>query len=560
MAGGMAGRAGGAALSMSRRAADLDALASEPFDLVVVGGGITGAGIARDAARRGLAVALLEARDFACGTSSRSTKLIHGGLRYLAQGEVNVVRKTALERKEIFRLAPHLAEPRWMLLPARTRAAHWIYRTGIAIYERLGEVERADRHRVWSRDRLGREEPLLDRSRFPHVCAYREYLTDDARLVIANLRAAAAHGARALSYLPVTGFEVEAGRTCGVRARCAQSGRELRVRARAVVNATGPWVEEVRAFEQPQATSWLHLSKGIHIGLPHERLPLRNPLMLQAADGRPVFAIPRGRVVFVGTTDTTYRSGPDVWPRIERAEVEYLLAPLARYFGLHFEAGDVVTAWAGLRPLIAEPGKAPHEISRRDEIAIGPTGVVSIAGGKLTGYRPMAASVLERVAEVLGQSLPSAPPEQPLPGGEHAGDPAALVPLLDATGDAALGLAQRLASLYGAEARAVLARGPALLPGGAQMLEGEIDWAVEVEGAASVEDVVYRRARLAPYDPHAGAAAEPVARRMGQLLGWDARTVDEQAGALRERLARDLDFAKAGAGAPESAAVAAESA
>jgi glycerol-3-phosphate dehydrogenase len=550
--------AGRASLSVRRRDAELGALASEQFDLAVIGGGITGAGIARDAARRGLAVALLEARDFACGTSSRSTKLIHGGLRYLAQAEINVVRKTALERKEIHRLAPHLAEPRWMLLPARSLAMHWILRTGVALYEHLGAVDAADRHQIWSLDRLAREEPLLDRARFPRVCAYREYLTDDARLVIANLRAAAAHGARCLNHVPVTGFQIEGGRARGVRARCALSGRELDVRARAIVNATGPWVEEVRSLEAPGKPSWLHLSKGIHVGLPRERLPLQNPLMLQAADRRPLFAIPRGRIVFVGTTDTTHAAGPEVWPRVERAEVEYLLATVQRYFGARFGPADVVTAWAGLRPLIAEPGKAPHEISRRDEIAIGPTGVVSIAGGKLTGYRPMAWAVLERVGEVLGRALPPPPPETPLPGGERLADASALAQVLDVSGEEADALARRLASLYGSEASAVVARGPALLPGGAHVLEGEVDWAVDVEGAASVEDVVYRRARLAPYDPQAGAAAEPVARRMAQLLGWDERRAIAQAGAVRERLARDLDFDGAPASAPHAATVATE--
>ncbi len=227
-------------ISSLERDATLDALESRSFDLVLIGGGITGAGTAREAASRGLSVALLEAGDWAVGTSSRSSKLIHGGLRYLAQGEVGLVRETALERKQIFRIAPHLAEPRWMVLPCRNRATLMKFRVAIHAYEKLGSVEAVDRHENWSEAELMREEPLLDRSRFPYACAYREYLTDDARLVLANVRGAVGLGALALSYAPVRELLVEAGRASGVLARCAETGREILVRGRCVVNAPGP--------------------------------------------------------------------------------------------------------------------------------------------------------------------------------------------------------------------------------------------------------------------------------------------------------------------------------
>ena len=213
------------ALPTADRAATLDRLERESFDCVVIGGGISGAGIARHAVQRGLRVALLEAEDFASGTSSRSSKLIHGGLRYLAQGEVALVRRTALERKEIFRLAPHLAERRWMLVPARSWAGAMKLRAGVATYEKLGAVEGDDLHRNLSDAELELEEPALDTSVFRHACMYREYLTDDAALVLANLRAAAAEGAAPINHVAVDAILREAGRASGVEARCALSGR-----------------------------------------------------------------------------------------------------------------------------------------------------------------------------------------------------------------------------------------------------------------------------------------------------------------------------------------------
>jgi glycerol-3-phosphate dehydrogenase len=533
------------ALSTPDRPRLLDALEAERFDCVVVGGGITGAGIAREAARRGLSVALLEAGDFASGTSSRSSKLIHGGLRYLALGDVALVRETALERKRVFRLAPHLAERRWMLVPARSRAGLLKFRAGLATYEALGQVEESDRHRNWGADELAEGEPLLRRDRTPYACLYREYLTDDARLVLANLRDAARHGARALNHAPVERVELEAGRASGVVARCACGGRPVRVRARVLVNATGPWVDAVRRLEDAAAPPRLELSKGVHVALPRARLPLRHVVVLGAADKRSIFAIPRGEVVYLGTTDTRYGSEAETWPPVERADVEYLLEPVARYFATPPPAPEeCVTAWAGLRPLLAgEPGRPPAELSRRDEISVGRGGVITIAGGKLTGYRKMATDVLAHVAERLGRPPASEPDEAPLPGGDFDGDLDALGRrLADATGvDEAC--AARLVRLYGDEAEAVVRRGPEPLVAGGSVLVGEVDWALDVEAAATVEDVVYRRTRAALYDPQArDAIVEPVARRLAARLAWSPARTEAEAQTVRARLDADLAF------------------
>ena len=533
-----------AALSSYDRDATLDRLEAARFDCVVIGGGITGAGVAREAALRGLSVALLEADDFAAGTSSRSSKLIHGGLRYLSQGDVALVRETALERKRVHRLAPHLAEPCWMLVPARSRAGLLKFRAGLGTYEALGAVDEADRHHNWGVEELEQNEPLLRRDRTPFACLYREYLTEDARLVLANLRDARRRGAEALNHVKVQAMLLEAGHAVGVVARCGLSGRELRVRARSVVNAAGPWVEAVRRLEDAAAPSLLQLSKGVHVVLPAERLPLRHIVILGAADKRSIFAIPRGDIVYVGTTDTSYTKQADLWPAITREDVEYLLEPLARSLDVEpVRAEECVSAWSGLRPLIAQPGKLPTEISRRDEIWVGPAGVVSIAGGKLTGYRKMAAGAVECVGQLLGITLQAAAPDEPLPGGDFAGDLDSLSGVLAREFALDPLAAARLARLYGSEAEQVARSGAkAILPGG-RVLEGEIVWALAEEGAATVGDVLHRRTRAALYEPRERTAlVRPVAERMARQLGWTAKKMGEEISTSMDTLTRELAF------------------
>jgi glycerol-3-phosphate dehydrogenase len=536
---------GASLISVTERGRAADALESVRFDLAIIGGGITGAGLAREAALRGLSVVLFEAEDFASGTSSRSSKLIHGGLRYLALGEVALVRESALERKVIHRLAPHLAERRWMVLPVRSRAALLKFRAAITAYEKLGAVERDDLHQNWGVDDLEREEPAVDRAEWRFACAYREYLTDDARLVLANLRAAAGMGARVLNWAPVTAIGLENDRASSVTARCRLTGREIRVEASCIVNAAGAWVEAVRRLEDPAAPSLLHLSKGVHIGIPAARLPVRNLLLLNTDDRRGIFALRRDEIVFIGTTDTTYKRGADLWPRVSRADVEYLLAPLSHYFADgKLLPEDVRTAWAGLRPLVAEPGKAPTDISRKDEILVGRAGVVTIAGGKLTGYRPMALRTLQEVQRALGRPLPEAAEGPPLPGGDFAGDLGPLADDLARAHGVTFGCALRLARLYGSEAAAVVRLGAESLAPGAPVIAGEVDWAVSHEAAATVEDVLYRRTRAALFEAEArNAIAEPIARRMAALLGWSAEKTGAELASARARLAADLDFA-----------------
>lgn len=532
------------ALSTLERSAALSRLDAGVFDCAVVGGGITGAGIAREAALRGLSVALLEADDFAAGTSSRSSKLIHGGLRYLSQGDVAVVRETALERRRVRALAPHLAEPCWMLVPARSWAGLLKFRAGLATYEALGQVDGADRHFNWGADELARGEPLLRRDRTPFACLYREYLTEDARLVLANLRDAKRRGAVILNYARVTSFVVEGGRATGIVARSAFGEGEVTVRARSIVNAAGPWVEAVRRLEDPSAPSLLHLSKGVHVVLPASRLPVRNVAILGAADKRSIFVVPRGDVVYVGTTDTSYGPRADLWPAITRDDVAYLLEPLSRVFDVEpIRSDDCVAAWSGLRPLIAEPGKRPTEISRRDEIWVGPAGVVSIAGGKLTGYRKMASQTVDRIAREIGASLRPAGADEPLPGGDFDGDLDALATGLARRHALSPLAASRLVRLYGSEADSVASLGAAPIVPDGRVVDGEIAWSVSQEGAATVMDVIHRRTRAAIYEPveRAGLVA-PVAARMATLLGWDPARIRKEIESTMASLSSDLSF------------------
>jgi glycerol-3-phosphate dehydrogenase len=532
------------ALDARDRDALLRTLAGETFDLLVIGGGITGAGIARDAALRGLSVALVEAEDFAAGTSNRSSKLIHGGLRYLAMGDVALVRETALERKAVHAMAPHLAEPCWMIVPARNRASLLKFMAGITAYEKLGAVEERDVHRNWNAKELERFEPHLDREAHPWACVYREYLTDDARLVLAVLRAASAAGAVAGSRLRVTELLREGDRVVGASARCAVTGADVPVRARTVVNAAGPWAESIARLEAAREDSRLHLSKGVHVVVPAERLPVRNLIVMNTPDKRSIFAIPRGDVVYLGTTDTTYEGDDLLWPEIDEADVRYLLEPATRYLDVPaLEPSDVVAAWSGLRPLIAEPGKSAKEMSRKDEVWIGDGGMVTIAGGKLTGFRKMAEEVMDAVGRVRDETLPDAPGATPLPGGAFEGDLDALAAGLPGADNLGRACAERLAGLYGAEAGEVLALGAEPLVTGGEVLRGEVDWAVTVEAAADLEDVVYRRTRAAWYRPsEREALLAPAAERMGELLGWDAAERDAQIARVRALLEHELAF------------------
>lgn len=489
-------------------------------------------------------MALVEKDDFAAGTSSRSSKLIHGGLRYLAMGEVGMVRETARERQAVHQMAPHLAEPCWMVVPAHNRASLMKFRTGISTYERLGGVGDADRNLSWDRDALAKNEPCLRRDEFPWACAYREYMTDDARLVLAVLRDAVGSGANVANRLPVVDVIWEGDQVDGVVAACEVSGDRVEIRADAVVNATGPWVERLARLEEEASADRLHPSKGVHVVVDTSLLPVRNLVIMATPDKRSIFVLPRGDTVAIGTTDTSYQGKQLLWPEIERSDVEYLLQPLKRYFDIDpLGFDDVVAAWSGVRPLVAQKGKEATEISRKEEIWVGTGGMITIAGGKLTGFRTMAMTVLDFVAERLGRPLGPSPATDPIPGGDLPSNLDALAASVAAAAGLERPLADRLVRLYGSETSQVLALGPQPIVPGGRVVAGEVEWAVQVEGALTLEDLIYRRTRAAWFSPgERDDLLAPTASLMGDLLGWDDARTAAEIDAVRVRYDSELQF------------------
>lgn len=385
----------------------VERLGTEHYDLLVIGGGITGAGIALDAASRGLSVALVEQNDFASGTSSRSTKLIHGGLRYLKQFEIALVREVGRERATVHRLAPHLVRSEKMLLPLIKGGTYGKIATslGLMVYDVLAGVESADQRKMLSKEETLEKEPMLDASVLEGSGIYAEYRTDDARLTIEVIKAAASYGADCVNYMQVTDFIYEQERIVGVKVHDRKNDRDASVKATYVVSAAGPWVDELRKKNESLEGKRLHLTKGVHIVVPKKRLPVRQAVYFDVPDGRMIFAIPRGRVTYIGTTDTDY-FGDKNHVLTNKEDVQYLLDAANNTFpDADLVMEDVVSSWAGLRPLIHEEGKSASELSRKDEIFESETGLISIAGGKLTGYRKMAERVVSLVAKKYNDDI-----------------------------------------------------------------------------------------------------------------------------------------------------------
>lgn len=362
------------------------------YDVVVIGGGITGAGIALDASLRGLKTALFEKHDFAFGTSSRSTKLIHGGLRYLKQLEFGLVKEVGSERAIVHKLAPHLVIAEKMLLPLNEGRGLGTLLTsfGLRLYDWLAGVKPEDQRRMLTRRQTIKAEPLIKTDDIKGSGLYAEYRTDDARLTIEIIKTAAANGADMLNYCEVTNFIYENGKIVHVQIMDLLTNEQYEVRALSVINATGPWVDDLREIDQSKKGKQLHLTKGVHIVVTREKLPIKQAIYFDVPDGRMIFAIPRGRITYIGTTDTDYH-GKQEAVVTSKEDAIYLLDAVNDNFPfvkLKFE--DIESSWAGLRPLIHEEGKSASELSRKDEIFVSDSGLISMAGGKLTGYRKMA--------------------------------------------------------------------------------------------------------------------------------------------------------------------------
>lgn len=386
----------------------LQRMSTRHYDLIVIGGGITGAGIALDASLRGLRVALVEKHDFAFGTSSRSTKLIHGGLRYLKQLEFGLVKEVGSERAIVHKLAPHLTVAEKMLLPLNEGRGMGSLLTsfGLKLYDWLAGVKPEDQRRMLTRKQTLKAEPLLKPDDIKGSGLYAEYRTDDARLTTEIIKSAAHYGADILNYAHVTGFVYENEHVKSIALHDLVLDKKITVRGAAIVNATGPWVDTLRELDNSKKGKQLHLTKGVHIVVPKEKLPIKQALYFDVPDGRMIFAIPRGRTTYIGTTDTDYKADIES-VTTTKEDAEYLINAVNETFpSVKLSLADIESSWAGLRPLIHEEGKSASELSRKDEIFISHSGLISIAGGKLTGYRKMAERVIDLVIKKYFEEKP----------------------------------------------------------------------------------------------------------------------------------------------------------
>ncbi|HLN06844.1 MAG TPA: glycerol-3-phosphate dehydrogenase/oxidase [Acidimicrobiales bacterium] len=564
-------------MTMFDREVALARLADESFDVVVVGGGITGAGVALDAASRGFRTALVERGDFASGTSSKSSKLVHGGLRYLQQREFGLVHESLKERHLLLQNAPHLVEPLTFLIPlfgkggAVDRAVARTFSTALWMYDLGGGWRIGKRHRRITAAEFSSHLPTVRTDRLVAGFVYYDARTDDARLTLAVLRTAVLeHGAVAINYAPVTGFlHDEAGHVAGVRVEpiaepCSgawmagspasvSTADLLEVSAKVVVNATGVWADELRRLDDPAYRASIRPAKGIHFTVPRSKLPCDCAVVLPVPkDRRSIFVIPWDEHTMLGTTDTDY-SGPLDDPRVEREDIAYVLGAVNAALSSPLKPEDVTASWAGLRPLLAAPGphgRAPSartaDLSRRHKVEHSISGLVSITGGKLTTYRKMAADTVDAVQRELGSSpVPCRTKHLRLRGSE---DLSALRVQELAAG---LGLdpeiVDHLRRRYGGDAMAVLGLTfdrPELrerLVVGLPHLEAEVVYAARYEMATCVEDFLSRRTRALLVDARsAAAAAERTAVLLAAELGWDATRASEEAARFRAIERHDL--------------------
>ncbi len=538
----------------------LAALEQTQFDLLVIGGGITGAAIARDASTRGLAVALVEREDWASGTSWRSTKLIHGGLRYLKTGSVKLVFESLAERGRLARLAPHLVRPVEFLFPAyRGRGLPvWIVGLGLTAYDLLALGHSPRRHRRLSREELVRWEPALESPSLSGGEAYGDARTDDARLTLENVLDAVSLGAAAASRVEATGLvHDDAGAVRGARVLDRESGRGFSIRSRVVVSATGPWADRMRSVDEPGAAPILRLAKGTHLTLPARRLPVSRPIAFPDSGGRLLFAVPDGPVTLLGTTDTDYAGSLDEVVA-DASEVAYLLKEANETFpAAGLTESDVVATFASLRPLVREPGKRVEDTSREDVLVVSSDGLLTVTGGKLTTHRRMAVRAMDRAARLLAavgvavsasgtgsRRFPGAPQaslEQCV--SEIVRIAASCEPPIEAA------TAEHLARRYGARAAEVLelvAENAALaqpLCPGLPDLAAEILFAARREDARSLCDALIRRTHLFWQAPNQGEEVlDRAASLMARELGWSDERRESDIAAYRRQVALSRRF------------------
>ncbi|KGR74953.1 glycerol-3-phosphate dehydrogenase/oxidase [Ureibacillus sinduriensis] len=539
-----------ATASALQRESIMNDLQKKDYDVLVIGGGITGVGIALDAITRGLSVALVEMQDFAAGTSSRSTKLVHGGLRYLKQFEIKEVASLGKERAIVYENGPHVTTPVWMLLPFHKGGTFGKFSTsvGLRVYDFLAGVKRSERRYMLNQSQTILKEPLVKQQDLQGGGVYVEYRTDDARLTIEVAKAAIEKGAVLANYTKASGFLYNDERKIiGIEAIDLMTEQKIQIQAKKVVNAAGPWVDDVRAIEGQTNGKHLILSKGVHIVFDQSKFPLQQAIYFDTPDGRMVFAIPRDGKTYVGTTDTFYEGDPRDM-NIEQSDRDYIMNAIQYMFpSVNVTDADIESSWAGVRPLIHEEGKGPSEISRHDEVWESKAGLVTIAGGKLTGYRKMAEAVVDRIATSLQTefgiaSKPCITKNMPISGGEVGGSKhlQAFIEKKTELGIKA-GLTKEeaayLAGHYGSNVEKVysyVAQANESMPAA---LFAQLQYGIEHELVAHPVDFFVRRTgnlffNIASVKAH----KEAVVEHMAQQLGWS----NEQLSLFTEQLNHEI--------------------
>jgi glycerol-3-phosphate dehydrogenase len=518
--------------SAKTRLANLQQFKQNLYDMLIVGGGITGAGIARDAAMRGYKVALIDKGDFASGTSSKSSKLVHGGVRYLELFEFGLVFEASRERRTLWQIAPHLVKPLPFLFPVYrdARWPAWMIDLGLWMYDALSLFRNFKRHEMFSNQEIARRMPGIDVRNINGGAHYYDGQVDDARLTLETIRTAHRHGAAIASYVQVDDLLKKDGKVVGVKAHDTRRGEKIEIHARVVVNATGPWTDTLLQLDDPRAPQRMRPTKGIHLFVPREKIGGESAVAFPCyTDGRLMFVIPWGKFSIIGTTDTDYHGDFD---RVyaEAADVDYVIAAAQHAFpGAPLQKADVISTYAGLRPLVLQQGKSATRTSREHEIWTTPSGLVTIAGGKLTTYRSMAEELVNVVAKRLRAEFNVAPAQPCL---------TARVPLVEgsavpASDSLAPDVIEHLNHAHGPEMGRVveLARRDERLAQpiieGLPYIWAEVQYAVEQEMAMTATDILERRMHILNESHDMGIGVAPqVAARLGDFMDWDRTEIE----------------------------------
>jgi len=534
-------------------------LAATTHDILVIGGGITGAGIVRDATLRGLKAALVEKDDFAIGTSSRSSKLVHGGLRYLEHFELGLVFEACNERYKLLHLAPHLVEPMGFILPfyKESRRGFFMVSAGVWLYYFLALFRNVGRPRILLPSQVAQLEPALNRQHLVGAAHYYDCRTNDARLTLSTLKDAQKRGATIVNYAEVVGFAKSEGKITGVQLRDQLTGKTLTAPARLVLSAAGPWTDHILRLDDPASPHRLRPTKGVHLLFPRHRIPIQRAVYFMSQDGRGIFAIPWDKQTLFGTTDTDFQGDYD-HIYADPADVNYLLDAANTIFPeAHVTSADVISAYAGVRPLIYSDVANASAVSREHQIFTTPSGLMVIAGGKLTTYRSMAEDLMNRALIPLRQQGVTVTQrcrtaEIPLDSDGTKAELAAYVARVMAGQDNQgfdPDVRRHLCHYYGQNDQVVmnyvkknLDLGRRIVPELPYIL-AEVVYAVEHEMNLTLTDFLARRTAIILEAADQGLAAAPaVAALLGQHLGWDAAETQRQIAAYQTEVAANRAY------------------